>query len=107
MRLEFAISWLSQNMAQRRPVSALCEYLQISPGTLNRLFQAHLHESVAAYFLRIRMERARQLLETGQATIKETAFAMGFKHPNDFTRAFKKFCGKNPSDLLWTGSIVH
>ncbi|MCE5229453.1 AraC family transcriptional regulator [bacterium] len=96
MRLEFALRWLAQNIAERRPVAGLSEYLQVSPVTLNRLFRAHLNESVASYYTRIRMERARQLMQTG-ATIKKTAYTFGYRHPNDFSRAFKKFTGRSPS----------
>lgn len=104
MRLEFALRWLAQNTAERRPVAALCEYLQVSPVTLNRLFKKHLNESVAAFYTRTRMEQAYHLLQTGQMTIKEAAYAFGYRHPNDFSRAFKKLTGLNPSCTLATAS---
>ena len=96
LRLELALRWLAQNIRARNPVAALCEYLQVSPVTLSRLFGTHLHESVTAYHTRIRMERASQLLKNGVA-VKEVAYELGYIHPNDFSRAFKKFTGRNPS----------
>ena len=41
VRMELAIRWMAQNLAEPNPVSALCEYLQISPATLVRMFQTH------------------------------------------------------------------
>ncbi len=31
VRMELAIRWTAQNLAERNPVRALCEYLQVSP----------------------------------------------------------------------------
>jgi AraC-like DNA-binding protein len=97
LRLELALRWLAQNVRERNPVAPLCEYLQVSAATLNRLFRAHLHESVAAYHTRIRMERAIQLLNSDGVAVKEVAYELGYLHANDFSRAFKKFTGRNPS----------
>jgi AraC-like DNA-binding protein len=100
MRLSLALRWLNGNPLEHKPVAALSEYLQVSPTTVNRLFQAHLGESVAAYHSRLRMERARQLLENECAAVKEVAYALGYQHPNDFSRAFKKFTGLTPSAVV-------
>ena len=97
LRLELALRWLAENLTTPNPVAALCEYLQVSPVTLNRLFQAHLHESVAAHHARLRMELARQLLADPRLLVKEAAFALGYRHANDFSRAFKKSAGRNPA----------
>ena len=97
LRLELALRWLAQNGRERNPVAPLCEYLQLSPVTLNRLFRTHLGESVAGYHTRIRMERASQLLEKKGVAVKEVAYELGYLHANDFSRAFKKFTGRNPS----------
>ncbi len=38
----------------------------------------------------------QELLETDRFSVKEIAYALGYKHPNDFSRAFKHFVGKSP-----------
>lgn len=96
VRMELAVRWMAQNLAKANPVAPLCDYLQISPATLTRLFQAHHGESPALYHQRLRMARAQELLETNRFSIKEIAYALGYKHPNDFSRAFKQFTGKTP-----------
>lgn len=98
LRLELALRWLTENLATPNPVAVLCEYLQVSPVTLNRLFRAHLRESVAAHHARLRMERAKRLLASG-LTVKEVAFAVGYRHANDFSRAFKRFTGRSPAAM--------
>lgn len=99
LRLQFALRWLGQNLDEPKPVTALSDYLQVSPVTLNRLFHSHLHESIAAYHHRLKMERARAWLEGGRIAVKEVSFALGYRHPNDFSRAFKRFTGHSPKEM--------
>jgi AraC-like DNA-binding protein len=97
LRLELALRWLTQNLRERNPVAPLCEYLQISPVTLNRLFRTHLHESASAYHTRMRMKWAGRMLKNGAVAVKQVAYELGYLHANDFSRAFKRFTGRNPS----------
>lgn len=99
LRMELALRWMAANTAEPRPVAALCDYLQVSPVTLYRLFQLHVHESPAAYHARLRMEQARRLLADRGASVKEAAYALGYRHPNDLSRAFKKHAGVSPHTL--------
>lgn len=96
LRLELALRWLEENLTAQKPVTALSEYLQVSPVTLNRLFHSHLNESVAAHHGRLRMERAGQLLTLPRMAVKEVAYTLGYRHANDFSRAFKNFTGRSP-----------
>jgi AraC-like DNA-binding protein len=38
-------------------------------------------------------------LETARFSVKEIAYALGYKHPNDFSRAFKQFVGRSPKSV--------
>lgn len=89
MRLELALRWMREHPNHRQPVALLCEYLQISPATLHRLFLDHLRESPAAHYHRLRMERARELLKPGTMSVKEVAYYLGYRFPNDFSRAYQ------------------
>jgi AraC-like DNA-binding protein len=104
VRMELAVRWMAQNLAERNPVSALCEYLQISPATAVRMFRAHHGESPAAYHQRWKMTRAQELLQADRFSVKEIAYALGYKHPNDFSRAFKQFVGKRPKSVWNSGN---
>jgi AraC-like DNA-binding protein len=96
VRMELAVRWMAQNLTEPHPVTGLCEYLQVSPATLTRMFHLHHKESPAKYHQRLKIGRAQELLDTGHFSVKEIAYAVGYKHPNDFSRAFKQFVGKSP-----------
>jgi AraC-like DNA-binding protein len=99
VRVELARRWMAQNLAAPNPVGALCEYLQVSPATVVRMFQMHHGESPVMYHQRLKMTRAQQLLETGRFSVKEVACSLGYKYPNDFSRSFRQFVGTRPMDV--------
>ena len=94
---ELVREWMSQHLDSKEPVSRLCDYLDLSPSTLQRLFRKELGVSPLTYFHRLKMEQAESLLSGGVSSIKEIAFQLGYDHFNDFSRAFKKHCGRTPS----------
>jgi AraC-like DNA-binding protein len=94
IHLEFATQWMREHLSERDPIASLCEYQQISPSTLHRLFKKNLKETPSSYHQRLRMETAVKLLTDGKSA-KEISYFLGYQHPNDFSRAYKKFFGKN------------
>jgi AraC-like DNA-binding protein len=76
-QLALAIRWMRENLSARRPVTTLCDYLQVSSDTLEHLFLQKLGESPASYFHRLKMEHAAGLLAEGKP-VKETAYLLGF-----------------------------
>lgn len=49
------------------------------------------------YLLKVRMERARELLLTGDMTVAETADSVGYTSPLTFSQMYKKYYGISPS----------
>lgn len=90
-RIELAVEYLRHNPGVLDPVQRLCEYLQVSSATLKRLFKKYLGQSPQAYALEQRMLLARELLATGEKMVKEVAIELGYRHPNDFSRAYHRF----------------
>jgi transcriptional regulator GlxA family with amidase domain len=95
-RLDLAIRWMQQNLSVRRPVAFLGDYLQMSATALERLFLENVGELPSAYFQRLKMQHAAQLLREDALSVKEIAFSLGYTHASDFTRAFKTFTGRTP-----------
>ncbi len=96
VRMELALRWMAQNLTEHGLTNALCEYLQISPSTLTRMFQRQHGESPSVHHQRLKVEKARELLKTDRLSVGEVASALGYKDPTDFSRAFRRFVGKNP-----------
>ena len=96
-RLDLAIRWMQHNLSVRRPVSFQCDYLQVSPSSLERLFLDNLGELPSSHFQRLKMQQATEFLKQDSLSVKEIAFTLGYRHANDFSRAFKSYTGRTPS----------
>jgi AraC-like DNA-binding protein len=46
------------------------------------------------------MRWAREQLSRKHASVKSVAYALGYRHPNDFSRAFKRQYGLTASRIL-------
>jgi len=96
-KVKHALAWLEMHPEELRPVSALSDYLQVSPATLNRLFRNELGRNVREAAYATRMETAKTMLEKSDIPVKEVAFKLGYTHPNDFTRAYSRFWMRTPT----------
>jgi AraC-like DNA-binding protein len=94
-QLALAIGWMRENLSARRPVTTLCDYLQMSSGAVEHLFVEKLGKTPSSHFQRLKMERAAEMLKAGK-TVKEVAYSLSYSHANDFSRAFKAYARTSP-----------
>lgn len=71
---------------------------RMHPGYLSRLFKQEMGETLSEYLLRIKTERAAQLLKEGQYKIGEIAGMVGYSAASYFSIMFKKFTGYSPRE---------
>lgn len=71
----------------------------LSVRALERLVQRHFADSPMRYYLKIRLQTARNLLFYSDASIQEVATATGFSSPALFTRTFRGHFGKSPREF--------
>jgi AraC-like DNA-binding protein len=76
----------------------LCRYLGISEESFTRLFRSSVGHTPASFYNQMLLEQGRDLLARGAGSVKEVAYALGFKTPSHFIAAFGKQFGQTPSD---------
>lgn len=86
-RLQLALDWLKEHPEKHAPTGGLTEYLQISPASLRRIFREGLGHGPREAALRLRLKEARRLIEEEKWSVKEVAHQLGYRHPNDLSRA--------------------
>lgn len=96
-RLRLAEEWMRRHLEVRAPARALADYLAVSPMGLQRLFRGTVGLSPGEAFQQLKMREAALLLRRPGVSVKGIAYALGYHHPGDFTRAFAKFHGNIPS----------
>lgn len=88
----------SQMQHKEVNISDIASALCISSKQLSRKITAITGESLAKYIQQVRMNRAKQLLDSPKNhTIADVAMRCGFDENSNFTRAFKAIYGVTPS----------
>ncbi len=77
----------------------LCKELSISRSKLHIEIKKLTGQSSAEYIRRIRLNRAKVLLETSEISVGEIASQVGFKDFSHFSKTFFKEFSKKPSEL--------
>jgi len=72
--------------------------VHLSPKYLSRIFMQETGIAFEDYVLRLKMAKAKALLEKTFLTIDQIAFKLGYANSESFTRQFKKRIRSTPSD---------
>ncbi len=67
------------------------------------LFSRHLGAAPHAYYLDLRLDAARRLLQQTERSLMEIAVACGFASASAFSRAFRRRYGRSPRDVRREG----
>ena len=97
-KLQPALEWLTQNVGANTSLEALARLTHLSVTHFRRLFVETFKETPAKYALRLRLNRARDMLETSDFTIASIALDAGFYDQSHFIKAFHRIYKMNPTD---------
>lgn len=81
-------------------VEQLSEAANLSRSQLFRKIKAITDDTPTNFIRSFRLEKARQLMLSGEATPSEAAYAVGFATANYFFKCFKKEYGLRPSEMV-------
>jgi AraC-like DNA-binding protein len=76
---------------------ALCKAMSLSRTQLFRRLKSLIHLAPAHHIKNMRLQKAKELLETTDHTVSEITFKTGFQTISHFTKIFKKQYGIVPS----------
>lgn len=89
-------AWMSDNLAADLTLEALAGRAGQTPRTFHRRFSAQTGMTPAAFVERLRLDRARTLLEAGQ-TPKRVSAVVGFTSLDRLGRVFRRVYALTPS----------
>jgi transcriptional regulator GlxA family with amidase domain len=88
---------MRQHLSEPLQVATLAAQAGTSPSHFFVVFKRFTGCSPIDYFIRLRMRRACQLLETGPLSVKDIAVSLGYEDPFYFSRVFKSVHRLAPS----------
>ena len=96
-KLVIAVELMEANIKEPISQEELAEYVGLSRRQLQRLFQRHLLCAPSRYYLRLRLQRARELLQQTNLSLVEISSLCGFVSTSHFSKSYKEFFGHSPS----------
>lgn len=92
--------YLEEHYAEKISLDQIAENMYMSPFYISKIFKAEIGESPIHYLIRIRMEKAKELLEKNETlSVAEIAAMVGYDDAYHFSKLFKKAYGIPPSKL--------
>lgn len=88
-----AVAYIQDNLAQDISLEQTAETVGVSPYYLSRLFKDETGENFVGYLTRLKMERAKELLQKYGYSIKKVSDALGYSSPTYFCKVFKRYTG--------------
>ena len=95
-RLQEAVLLMESNIEEPLSLQELAELLDISRRQLERLFRKYLNNKPSRYYMALRLNRARQLLQQTNKSIVEVSIACGFSTASHFSKSIKEHFGCSP-----------
>ena len=90
------IAWCEANVEREISVAQMAGRLFLSPAHFARGWKREFGVPPAAYLRRLKLERARALLENSNQSVGHIARAAGFKSAAHFSRSFRNCYGVSP-----------
>lgn len=91
--------WIRANLAKKLTVEQLAERMAMSPRNFARAFLREVGTSPAKAVERLRLEAARERVESSHEPIEQIAAATGFRDPERMRRAFLRHYRQPPQAI--------
>jgi AraC family transcriptional regulator len=98
-RVQRAIDRMEEQLHRSLPVTEVASAVNLSVTQLTRLFRDATGMTPGAYLHRLRMQRARILLERTTLSVAEVMAQVGISDRSHFARDFRRAHGTNPRTL--------
>ncbi len=86
-------------------VESISNFFGFERSYLYRIFKKETSLSVKDFITKVRMNQAKKLLSKGYS-VRNTAYAVGYKDQFNFSKAFKKYCETSPQQQKTVGKEV-
>lgn len=92
-----SIRYINEFYSKPIRITELAKMENVSMTTYNLHFKRQMGMSPTQYILALRMNSAKELLESSKLSIREISAMCGYDDFNFFTKVFKKYTSKSPS----------
>jgi transcriptional regulator GlxA family with amidase domain len=91
-----ALDMMETHLEETLDIGTLADAANLSRRQLERHFQSHFRCSPQRYYLDLRLQRARAMLQYTDIQVTEIAIACGFSTAAHFSRSYRDWAGHAP-----------
>ncbi len=95
-KLTTALDLMQRSLEDTVSIADIARRCHVSVRELERLFKRWVGRSPANHYRRLRLEKARELLQGTNRSVTDIALACGFSSLASFSRCHKRYFGINP-----------
>jgi len=95
-RLRAVMDLMTDNLGEPLSIQEMASYIHVAPTYFIRAFRQATGEPPHRWLMRKRIERAKSLLRSSEATISEVSAICGFSDQSHFIRVFRRMEGITP-----------
>ncbi|MDD5730314.1 MAG: DNA-binding response regulator [Candidatus Omnitrophica bacterium] len=97
-KIEKIKDFAERNCYKKIGLKEAAEAVCLSPKYLSRIFKQKTGKSFSEYRLKIKIEKARELLSKSANNVNQIADKLGYENVESFIRQFKKLTRKTPTE---------
>ncbi|MFC5647915.1 response regulator [Paenibacillus solisilvae] len=97
--IENALRYIHDNFHLGISLNNVAETIYLNPSYFSRVFHEEVGETLSRYLIRIRISKAKELLEQTPLKIYEVADRVGYKDFRHFVKTFKEWEGMTPAQF--------
>ncbi|MCV9885324.1 response regulator transcription factor [Metabacillus halosaccharovorans] len=90
-------AYLRKNYEKDITLQEIAERFFLSREYISRKFKQEYHETLTNYLTKIRIEKAKELLENPHLKVYEISYKVGYPNEKYFSKVFKKLVGVTPN----------
>jgi AraC-like DNA-binding protein len=94
---DLTVTWIRGNLHERFTMDELLRQVPTSRRNLTRRFKMETGEPIQTFIQRLRMDRAKLLLETSSLPIEQVVEQVGYRDTSAFARQFKRHTQLTPN----------
>jgi AraC family transcriptional regulator len=97
-RLRTLKELVNAKMEDELTLHEMAQSVELSTAHFSRMFRKSTGETPHQFVMRLRIERAQEMLRVADGSVLDVAVACGFKTQQHFARVFRHVCGASPTE---------
>lgn len=97
-KLNIVTEFINENLDSKLTLNQLSELSHFSPFHFHKIMKALLKEPIGEYIVRIRLEKAAQLIKYSNDSIEQISYSVGYETPSSLSKQFKNHFGISPTE---------